>query len=263
MRVPSGSPITANNHREALVRKDLNWSVTDPRLYNGAFTGRAKAIPCCQCLSENHSGLYCPVNPTPPLVRWFPQFQQLHPDTQHLGRGSTPQQEICQNFHDNQCQYKQVPAFARYICHGLSHSFRISFDRNSPLKSALSNMESTTQHPVVICNYLNKELSLGQMFEPFPELSSLPHLYINHFRDNSQGPQHQKWRLITDLSISPGQSVNNGINPSLCSLCTPRWTRWRRFWLFMALVHCWPTLILKQPTGSSNSTLRIIPYKPR
>ena len=27
---------------EALARKDLNWSVSDPQLYNEAFMGRAK-----------------------------------------------------------------------------------------------------------------------------------------------------------------------------------------------------------------------------
>ena len=33
--------------RETLARKDLNCSVTDPRLYNKAFTGRARAIARC------------------------------------------------------------------------------------------------------------------------------------------------------------------------------------------------------------------------
>ena len=33
---------------EALARKDLNWSVPDPQLYNEAFTGRARAIPKCR-----------------------------------------------------------------------------------------------------------------------------------------------------------------------------------------------------------------------
>ena len=33
--------------REALARKALNWSVTDPQLYNKAFTGRACAIARC------------------------------------------------------------------------------------------------------------------------------------------------------------------------------------------------------------------------
>ena len=31
--------------REALARKDLNWSVTNSRLNSEAFTGRAKIIP--------------------------------------------------------------------------------------------------------------------------------------------------------------------------------------------------------------------------
>ncbi|KAL5491581.1 hypothetical protein EMCRGX_G016894 [Ephydatia muelleri] len=38
--------------REALARKDLNWSVTNSRLYSEAFTDRAKIIPRCRyCLS--------------------------------------------------------------------------------------------------------------------------------------------------------------------------------------------------------------------
>lgn len=43
--------------REALARRDLNWSVTDTRLYNEAFTGRARAIPRRSfCLQDDHSG---------------------------------------------------------------------------------------------------------------------------------------------------------------------------------------------------------------
>ena len=38
--------------QEALVRKDLNWSVTDPRLYNEAFTGQGKSYPSVPPLSE-------------------------------------------------------------------------------------------------------------------------------------------------------------------------------------------------------------------
>ncbi len=50
--------------REALARKNLNWSVTDPRLYNEAFTGRARSIPrCTYCLQEDHTGQQCPQNP--------------------------------------------------------------------------------------------------------------------------------------------------------------------------------------------------------
>lgn len=47
--------------REALARKDLNWSITEPRLYNEAFTGRARLIARCTfCLQDNHTGTYHP-----------------------------------------------------------------------------------------------------------------------------------------------------------------------------------------------------------
>ena len=60
-------------HREALARRDLNWSVTDPRLYNEAFTGRARAIArCSYCLQDDHTAPRCPKNPNRPVFGWFP-----------------------------------------------------------------------------------------------------------------------------------------------------------------------------------------------
>ena len=59
--------------REALARKDLNWSVTDPRLYNEAFTGRARAIArCIFCLQDDHVAAQCPQNPNRPIFTWCP-----------------------------------------------------------------------------------------------------------------------------------------------------------------------------------------------
>ena len=50
--------------REALARHDLDWSVINSRLYNEAFTGRAKSIPRCpHCLSDDHTGSTCSKNP--------------------------------------------------------------------------------------------------------------------------------------------------------------------------------------------------------
>ena len=58
---------------EALARKDLNWSVTDSRLYNEAFTGRAREIARCPlCLQDDHSAPYCPKNPDRQWFGWFP-----------------------------------------------------------------------------------------------------------------------------------------------------------------------------------------------
>ena len=57
--------------REALARQDLNWSACNARLYNEAFTGRAKAIPRCQhCLSETHASATCPLTTPDPTVLW-------------------------------------------------------------------------------------------------------------------------------------------------------------------------------------------------
>jgi len=33
-----------------------------------------------------------------------------------------------------------------------------------------------------------------------------------------KGPQSGKWQIIINLSFPPGRSINNGVNPGLCSL---------------------------------------------
>ena len=58
--------------RDMLARKDLNWSVPNTRLYNEAFTGRARSIPRCpHCLADDHGGIACPHNPNPPVLGWL------------------------------------------------------------------------------------------------------------------------------------------------------------------------------------------------
>ena len=109
-------------------------------------------------------------------------------------------------------------AFARYIVDGLRQGFRVGFHRPSPLRSATENMGSARLHPEVITDYLRKELTLGRLLGPFPGSLVLPNLHINRFGVIPKGHKTGKWRLITDLSFPPGQSVNDGIDPALCSL---------------------------------------------
>ena len=111
-------------------------------------------------------------------------------------------------------------ALARYICNGLRCGFRVGFRHSSPLKSAPANMLSANQHPEVISEYLHKERSLGRMLGPFSEaeLGRLPPLHINRFGVVPKGHNTGKYRLITDLSFPPGSSVNDGIDPALCSM---------------------------------------------
>jgi hypothetical protein len=41
---------------------------------------------------------------------------------------------------------------------------------------------------------------------------------VNRFGVIPEGHNTGKWRLITDLSFPPGRSVNDGVDPDLCSL---------------------------------------------
>ena len=79
-------------------------------------------------------------------------------------------------------------------------------------------MDSARQHPDITSDYLQKEFSLGRMLGPYSDTQSLPPLHINRFRVIPKGHNTGKWRLITDLSYPTGMSVNNGIDPALCSL---------------------------------------------
>eukprot|EP00731_Ephydatia_muelleri_P036129 Em0203g4a len=88
--------------------------------------------------------------------------------------------------------------FVHYFCAGLRFGFRIGFDHRRTLRSANSNMMSAFQHPEPIAEYIEKEL---KRFGVIPK-----------------GHNEGKWRLITDLSYPTGHSVNDGINPALCSL---------------------------------------------
>ena len=108
-------------------------------------------------------------------------------------------------------------AFVRYISNGLRHGFRVGFQHQSPLRSTTSNMPSALEHPDTVQRYIADELAKGRMLGPVtPDLHSS--LHINQFRVIPKGHNTGKWRLITDLSFPEGSSVNDGIEPELCSL---------------------------------------------
>ena len=57
------------------------------------------------------------------------------------------------------------------------------------------------------------------MLGPFPVGGRLQSaIQISRFGVIPKGHNKGKWRLITDLSYPTGHSVNDGINPALCSL---------------------------------------------
>ena len=235
--------------REMLARKDLNWSMPNSYLYNEAFTGRARIMQRCQhCLSEDHGSTGCPQHPNPMLVGWFhppgslpqPSGLVLYPYTADLlaldlcrplpPLGSEPlsphpvlrvvQKPLRVVAWASALEAHPDRAFVRFILSGIWEGFRGGFDHRTPLRSAARNMYSALEHPEIVQAYLHAECSRGRMLGPFPAVvyASLPLCHINHFGVIPKVRGTGKWRLITDLSFPPGQSVNDGIDSDLCSL---------------------------------------------
>ena len=95
--------------REMLAGKCLDWSIPNTRLYNEAFTGRARSIPRCpHCLADDHVGVSCPHNPNPPILGWFQGSApiQIAPASQLQSTPPKPgaPQEVCRSFNVNRCQ---------------------------------------------------------------------------------------------------------------------------------------------------------------
>ena len=90
-------------------------------------------------------------------------------------------------------------------------------DSMAQLCSAQTNMFSASQNPSVIHDYLAKECADHHILGPYPP-HAFPGTHINRFGVIPKKHQPGKWRLITDLSYPKGFSVNDAINPALCSL---------------------------------------------
>ena len=107
--------------------------------------------------------------------------------------------------------------YAQYILNGIEHGFRIGVQERGFFKSANRNMQSATQNPQVIEDYLNKQVAEGNILGPFPK-GTAPKVHINRFGVIPKKHKPGKWRLITDLSFPEGGSVNEAIDPELCTL---------------------------------------------
>ncbi len=108
-------------------------------------------------------------------------------------------------------------AYVDFLVQGLREGFRIGFRHGSvSYHSAASNMQSADVHPEVIKDFLASELSAGQVLGPV-DSDTARCVQVNRFGLVPKGHQLGKWRLIVNLSLPKGHSVN-GIEPELCSL---------------------------------------------
>ena len=97
--------------QEALANRDLNWSRINSRLYNEAFTGRAKAIPCCKhCLSDTHLTANCFLEPNLGVAQPQSTFGTSIPSSSA---------EICRNYNAGRCTYNRCRY--RHICQDCSY----------------------------------------------------------------------------------------------------------------------------------------------
>ena len=95
--------------------------------------------------------------------------------------------------------------------------FKIGFN-SVRCSSATSNMKSALEQSQVVSEYLQQECAEGRVLGPFTgdELMK-SEVMVSRFGvipKSSAG----KWRLIVDLSFPEGGSVNDGIDPEVCSL---------------------------------------------
>ena len=93
------------------------------------------------------------------------------------------------------------------------------FNYAHPLTVFRRNMVSVTQYPEVVKHYIADERVEGRFIGPLSQEAARV-LHVSRIGVIPTGRVPGKLRLITDLhvSFSKGSSVNDGIDPALCSL---------------------------------------------
>ena len=99
----------------------------------------------------------------------------------------------------------------------MSQGFRVGFNRSSSLRGARRNLPSVEANPAAVRDYLEEELRQATVRPALPEES----VHISPIglipKGGPKGGQTGRFRLIVDLSSSLVASVNDGIDPELCS----------------------------------------------
>ena len=109
-------------------------------------------------------------------------------------------------------------AYVKFILDGIANGFRIGFAYSTSICTpASTNHPSANEHPEVISTALLREVSKGRLIGPLcPQ--DYPYMQVSSLGAVPKKHSIDKWRLILDLSHPVGTSVNDGIDPALCSL---------------------------------------------
>ena len=110
-------------------------------------------------------------------------------------------------------------AFRDYIISGIFNGFRLGFNYSiHACKPASRNMQSAIENPTVVQAYIDMEVALGRLLGPVHPQIVPQGTQLSPFGVIPKTSQPGKWRLILNLSSPDGGSVNEGIEPDLCSL---------------------------------------------
>ena len=106
-----------------------------------------------------------------------------------------------------------------WLLRGLKTVFKLVSTTKHTCRAARKNMRSARDQADVVTNYLQDERAQQRVIDP-PFRGRTAHLSPFGVIPNPRQPG--KWRLILDLSSPRGHSVNDGIDPHLCSLSYSR-----------------------------------------
>ena len=108
--------------------------------------------------------------------------------------------------------------FCDFLLRGMTNGFRVGFwYATCSCTRAKSNMNLAVSNPMVVEDYLTKEMEWGQVIGPL-ELDALPKAHVSHFGVIPKSHRPGEWRLIVDLSHPVGVSINDGIESELCTV---------------------------------------------
>ena len=106
-----------------------------------------------------------------------------------------------------------------YVVSGFREGFHIGFCPHAvKLKSAKSNCPSSTEHSVVIDNYLTTEIYAGRVSGPL-KTPPFPTVQVSRFSVIPKKNKANAWHLILDLSFPLGHNVNASIDKNEFPVC--------------------------------------------
>lgn len=162
------------------IEWDSKWQLEQLDSFDNSVAGSAK-------LSEHHfTDIVSPIQ-----IHFWRQKLSLHPDQQ----------------------------FATLMLEDLQNGFRIGFNDTSViLIQNKQNLLSAIEHPEAVTKFLSKELEEGRIAQVGPKTPAITStVQLNPLGAISKKGRINQWRLIMDLSLLHGNSVNDGISKEICT----------------------------------------------